>query len=228
LKQGTPPLSAAVQKQIIDMILKNDMKPGDRLPTESELCRRLNVSRGTVREAVKALISQNVLVVRQGSGTFISPRQGVSSDPLGLTFLKHDQQLALDLLDVRLMLEPNIAELAAIRATARELRIIEQQCNTVQELIEKEEPYQQADVEFHRRIAQASHNQVVSTLVPVIHSSATLNIDLTKNSLKGDTIRYHRALANAISSHDPYGARYAMILHLATNRQYLFPNEPTL
>jgi DNA-binding FadR family transcriptional regulator len=217
------PLSAAVQEQIIQFIIDNDLKPGDRLETEQALSRRLGVGRGTVREAIKGLVSRNVLIVRQGAGTFVSPRQGVPTDPLGLTFLKHDRQLALDLLDVRLMLEPEIAEMAAIHATAQQVRRIEGQCKRVQDLIEGEKPYQQSDVEFHRCIAEASHNQVVSTLIPVIHSSASLNIDLTRNELKQNTIRCHREIADAIRRRDPKSARYAMFLHLTANRQFLIP-----
>ncbi len=86
----TKPLSVAVEEQIIRIIKENELRPGDRLDTEMELSRRLGVGRGTVREAIKGLVSRNILVVRQGSGTFISPRPGVSDDPLGLTFAKED------------------------------------------------------------------------------------------------------------------------------------------
>lgn len=217
----TKPLSMTVEEQIIQIIKDNELRPGDRLDTEMELSRRLGVGRGTVREAIKGLVSRNILVVRQGSGTFVSPRQGVSDDPLGLTFAKQDRRLALDLLDVRLMLEPEMAAMAADRATDYELKRLEAQCAKVERFIRGERPYRQEDVEFHRCIAQASRNQVVGTLVPVIHSSASLNIDLTRNELKENTIRSHRELANAIRDRDPQRARYAMILHLAENRRYL-------
>ena len=215
------PLSMTVEEQIIQIIKDNELRPGDRLDTEMELSRRLGVGRGTVREAIKGLVSRNILVVRQGSGTFISPRPGVSDDPLGLTFAKQYRRLALDLLDVRLMLEPEMAAMAADRATDYELKRLEAQCAKVERFIRGERPYRQEDVEFHRCIAQASHNQVVGTLVPVIHSSASLNIDLTRNELKENTMRSHRELANAIRDRDPQRARYAMILHLAENRRYL-------
>ncbi|MFR1051645.1 MAG: FadR/GntR family transcriptional regulator [Lachnospirales bacterium] len=217
----TKPLSVTVEEQIIRIIKENELRPGDRLDTEMELSRRLGVGRGTVREAIKGLVSRNILVVRQGSGTFISPRPGVSDDPLGLTFAKQDRQLALDLLDVRLMLEPEMAAMAADRATDYELKRLEAQCAKVERFIRGERVYQQEDVELHRCIALASHNQVVGTLVPVIHSSASLNIDLTRNELKENTIRSHRELVNAIRGRDPQRARYAMILHLAENRRYL-------
>ena len=99
-------LSAAVAERIIQSLKENELQPGDRLDTEMERARRLGVGRGTVREAIKGLVSRNILVVRQGSGTFLAPRPGVADDPLGLTFAKQERRLALDLLDVRLILEP--------------------------------------------------------------------------------------------------------------------------
>ncbi|MCI8650721.1 MAG: FadR family transcriptional regulator [Anaerotruncus sp.] len=219
-KEKTP-LSARVEQQIITMIKENNMKPGDRIENEYDLARRLNVGRGTLREAIKALASRNVLLVRQGAGTFVAPMPGIPNDPLGLTFAKHDRRLALDLLEVRLILEPEIAAMAAACATEQEMKRIESQCDKAQRLIERGESYQQEDVEFHYRLAQASHNQVISTLVPIIHSSALLNIDLTRDELKEDTIRYHRELVRCVRARDAQGAKYAMILHLAENRRYL-------
>lgn len=220
------PLTATVEERIIQIIKEGDLRPGDRLENEHDLARRLGVGRGTVREAIKGLVSRNVLTVRQGSGTFVSHRHGVPNDPLGLTLLKQDRQLALELLEVRLILEPEIAALAATRATDGDLRRIVSQCDRVEKLILAEEEYQQEDVEFHRRIAQASRNRVTSTLVPVIHSSSSLNIDLTHNELRENTVRYHRALAEALRRRDPLGARYAMVQHLAENRRYILAPGP--
>ena len=215
------PLSASVEERIIQIIKETGMQPGDRLDTEKELAQRLGVGRNTVREAIKGLVSRNILVVRQGSGTFLAPRPGVPDDPLGLTFLPRDRQMAVDLLDVRLMLEPEIAALAAERAGEGDVKRLETQCDRVEKLIREERPYQEADVEFHRCVALASGNRVVATLVPVIHSSAVLNIDLTRNELRENTLRSHRELVEAIRRKDPRSARYAMIVHLAENRRHL-------
>ena len=67
---------------------------------------------------------------------------------------------------------------------------------------------------------------MTSTLVPVIHSSSSLNIDLTHNELRENTVRYHRALAEALRRRDPLGARYAMVQHLAENRRYILAPGP--
>ena len=104
-------------ERIIEYITANKMQPGQQLPTEAEFTTVLKVSRGTLRDAFKVLIARNILEARQGSGTFIAQNMGIPDDPLGLTFIYDDKLLAVDMLDVRMMLEPSIAALAAIHAT---------------------------------------------------------------------------------------------------------------
>ena len=82
--------------KIIDMIVENALKPGDRLPTELELLQYLNVGRSTVREAIKLLVSQNIIEVRRGSGTFVREQTGVMDDPLGFRFVQDKLKLGLD------------------------------------------------------------------------------------------------------------------------------------
>ena len=76
--------------RIIDYITSRQLKPGDKVPTEAEFLDRFAVSRGTLREAFKVLIARNILESRQGAGTFISEKQGIPDDPLGLTFIYDD------------------------------------------------------------------------------------------------------------------------------------------
>lgn len=176
-------LTRAVEKKIIKIIKENYMQPGDKLKNEYELAELLNVSRGTIREAIKSLISRNILEVRQGAGTFVSNKNGVPEDPLGLTFIsdiKEDKKVALDLLDIRLMLEPEIAALAAVKGTTKQIKTMLEQCKIVEELIKKGEDYREADILFHKRIAQCSGNRVIENLIPIINSSVSLTINLQK------------------------------------------------
>ena len=102
-------LSEKVSQDILEYIARNGLQPGDRLPNEYELAGMLQVGRSSVREAVKLLVSRNVLVVRQGAGTFVSQKRGITEDPLGLSRLDDKYKLALELFDVRLILEPVLA-----------------------------------------------------------------------------------------------------------------------
>ena len=99
------PLAQAAAEDIIEMIRTNHMKPGDRLENEYELAKKLNVGRSTVREAVKSLETRNILTIKRGAGTFISQNEGVAVDPLGISLMGKDEEIALELLDVRMILE---------------------------------------------------------------------------------------------------------------------------
>ena len=93
------------------------------------------------------------------------------------------------------------------------------QCEIVEQLIHADKEYAKQDVEYHKMIAEASGNQVIVNLIPIIHSSVLINIDLTNNELKEHTCRYHRMVAEAISRGDVQGARYAMMMHVNQNRE---------
>ena len=96
-KNGMP-LAQAAAEDIIEMIRTNHMKPGDRLENEYELAKKLNVGRSTVREAVKSLETRNILTIKRGAGTFISQNEGVAVDPLGISLMGKDEEMALELL----------------------------------------------------------------------------------------------------------------------------------
>ena len=109
-------LSEQAADQMIQYIQENGYGPGDKLPTEADLSRLLGVGRNTVREAVRVLASRNIVSVRQGSGTFVSEKQGLADDPFGFSFVEDRVQLTRDLMQIRVMLEPSIAALAAQNA----------------------------------------------------------------------------------------------------------------
>ena len=106
-------LTERIEDHLFQYILDERLAVGAKLPNEYELADRFGVSRGTIREAVKLLVSRGVLRVKHGSGTYVASLMPLKADPLGLDAIEDRIQLALDLTDVRLMLEPAIAELAA-------------------------------------------------------------------------------------------------------------------
>lgn len=201
---------------IIAYIVERKMQPGDKLPTESEFLDYLNVSRGTLREAFKILSARNILEVRQGSGTFISPEMGIPEDPLGLTMIYDDHSLALDLLEVRIMLEPAIAYAAAINITNSQLYELKQCHKKLIENIHANVSYEEEDKMFHRLIANACGNKVLANLSHILYNSIEKNIRLTMNSLKeSNTARYHDKIFNAIVNRDQRSAYHSMNTHLS-------------
>ncbi|WP_196604445.1 FadR/GntR family transcriptional regulator [Pectinatus haikarae] len=214
-------LSEITQQNIIQLIKTNALDAGDKLPTEYELADRLNVGRSTIREAVKALASRNILKIKQGAGTFVSSERGMIKDPLGLSLINDDVNLAFDMINVRLIFEPEMAALAATNATEDDCAAIGEACTVVEKLIENSNEYSTEDSAFHEAIARASGNKIIDRIVKVIHSSVQKNIFVTEDSLKNDTLIYHRQIFQAIKDNDIVGARCGMIMHLNNLRNFI-------
>lgn len=209
-------------EQIIDYITRNKMQPGQQLPTEAEFTSELNVSRGTLRDAFKVLIARNILEARQGSGTFIADNMGIPEDPLGLTFIYDDETLAIDMLDVRLMLEPTIAGLAAINATPEQRAQLQALTNTLEKHIGEGKAYADDDGKFHTLIATASGNRVISNLTYILFNSIYKNIALTMDVQKeNNTLFYHKKILGAILEGNANQATMYMNMHLYLLKDFM-------
>ena len=213
---------------LIEYIKSNDLKAGDKLSNEQVLGDELNVGRSTLREAVRALASRNVLEVRHGSGTYISDQTGVGEDPLGFTFISDTYKLTQDLFEVRFLIEPATAMVAAENRSAkqlRELRNIHQQCL---DLFEETGQFNiQLDIDFHSLIAEMSGNVAIHHLTPVIIQSISLyNHYYTSDEIILETLHHHGQILEAIAKKDGRGAHSAMLLHLAENRATLSRFKP--
>ncbi len=218
-------LSDKTQHDIINIIKEHNLKSGDKLPTEYELTEILQVGRSTVREAVKALASRNVLSIRQGAGTFISSAMGITEDPLGLSLLQDSTSLALDMINFRIIFEPQMAMLAAINATSKDYNRIDETCSLVEKLIKSGKEYSKEDSDFHEAIALASGNKIIMRIIKVIHLSVQKNIFVTEDSLSDATLIYHRQITEAIKNNDPTGAQCGMIMHLNALRNYIIHKQ---
>lgn len=212
------PLSSKLSEELLNYIRSENLKPGDRLPNESILAKKMGVGRSSIREAMKLLASRNIVTIRQGSGTYISQTPGMVDDPLGFSFIADKQKLAQDSLEVRFLLDPAIASLAAQNASEEDIALLRRLCQEVEDLVQLGQDHTQKDIEFHTAIALSSKNVVVPRLIPVINSAIPLLIELTGNTLKQETIDTHRALTDAIAAHNAAAAHDAMYLHLVYNR----------
>ena len=117
-------LPQKISEDIISLILEENLQPGDKLPNETILSERLNVGRSSIREAMKLLASRNIVTIRQGSGTYMASTPGMVEDPLGFTFIENKEKLVHDLLEVRILLEPSIAAMAASNADESDIKRI--------------------------------------------------------------------------------------------------------
>ena len=219
IEDSIRPLADQAADIIIQYIIDKDLQAGDRLPNEYELIELLHVGRSSVREAIKALASRNILEVRRGSGTYVCERCGVVEDPLGFMFVRDKLKLTQDLFEVRYILEPEIAAMAANRATQEDIEELEVLCAEMERQVRAGELHEAVDFEFHARIAKSSGNLALRNLLPIINQSIHLHIDPENFKLKDETIEVHWEITNAIKCHDAVGARDAMIVHMIYNRR---------
>lgn len=215
------PLPQVIADKIIDLIESKELLPGQKLPSEQELMRELNVGRGTIREAIKSLVSRNIVEIRRGVGTFVAEKTGVVEDPLGFSFIDNKNKLVKDSMDVRLLLEPSIAKWAARNATDSEILEIIELSHKIEMAILNDEDYSDLDVEFHTKIAISSRNLVVKNLIPILNMNIRSLIDVTHAVLKEHTILSHKKIANAIKERNEEMAEQLMREHIEINQNYL-------
>ncbi|MFF0743569.1 FadR/GntR family transcriptional regulator [Streptomyces sp. NPDC004111] len=211
-------------ERIKAMIVSGALRPGDRLPKESELAAELGLSRNSLREAVRALSLIRILDVRQGDGTYVT-----SLDPQllleAMNFVVdfHRDDTVLEFLTVRRILEPAATAMACERLTEEELDALDAQLEalgaepSMEELVE-------ADLEFHRAIVQGSGNSVLCSLLDGLSGPTTrarIWRGLTQEDAVGRTLREHRAILAALRDRDAEAARSWATVHIASVEQWL-------
>ena len=213
----TKTLAEQVADGIMNLIQETPYKAGDKLPTEKELCESTGAGRNTVREALKILASRNVLEIRQGAGTFVSEKQGIPDDPLGFSMVNDHVKLTRDLLQVRIMLEPQIAALAAQCAKEHEIKELEEILEEMEAAMKKREDYSELDTKFHTKIAQCTHNIVMENLLPVIGKGVAVFAREVAQTEYDRTWISHRKTFCYIRDHKPFEAEMEMQYHLLYN-----------
>lgn len=204
--------------ELLNYIRNHGYDVGDKLPNEYELASQLKVSRNTIREALRTLASRNILDIRQGAGTFISQKKGVADDPLGFSFMEDHRKLAEDLIQIRCIIEPQIAELAAQNATAEEIQILGEITDQVEEVIRQRQNFTEKDIQFHTQLAICSQNVVMSNLIPVICEGITVFSSVVMEQEYEQTIKSHREIYECVRDRRPADAHQAMVYHLLYNR----------
>lgn len=221
------PLVERTTESLVKFIINQDLEAGDKLPNEYNLAETLKVGRSTLREAVRSLVSRNILEVRQGSGTYVSTNPGIADDPLGFSFVEDTLKLTEDLFSLRHILEPEVAMLAAHNRTEEQVAYLEEIAEKIENTIEtKDQLHLELDVEFHAIIAKMSGNIAMDHLIPVINQSITLyNSYYTSEKSKAETLESHREIVQAIREGNPMQAKYSMQMHIANNQRQLVINR---
>lgn len=207
--------SQEVAARIKDLILSEKLKRGEKIPNELNLCGLFSVSRPTVREAIKSLVSAGILEIRRGKGTYVSMLPGLAEDPLGLDFVS-GPDLRISLLEARLIIEPGVARLATRNADAQDVERIARSIRDMEEIVHLEKVDVNPELAFHRSIAEATKNPVIMRLVPVIMDSIVKTYrDAPRTSEDHrHALQEHTAIFKAIAARDAEGAYGAMHDHL--------------
>jgi GntR family transcriptional repressor for pyruvate dehydrogenase complex len=211
------------------MLSSGELSPGQRLPVEKDLAAVMGVSRGSLREGVRALSTMGILEVRQGAGTFVSglePSALLSAMEFWVGLQEGDR--AGEVHAVRRALETEAAGVAAGRISEEDLDRASAILGLAEEAISAEptdhEAALKADVEFHRLIAEASGNRVLAALIETL-SGRTIRLRMwrSEHDAQGlrDTHREHLAVLNALRRRDPERARVRMAGHLYGVEDYV-------
>lgn len=213
-------LAQVIANHIRDRIIEGALGEGAKLPTESELIRTYSVSRSTIREAMKTLQAENIVEIRHGLGSYVASNTGITNDPLGLSFADQSR-LLLDLMEVRILMEPNIAAMAAQRRTNEEVTQLEHILHQMVEKHRNGKDYHNTDYQFHITVAQCTHNGVLARIFPVVFEAVERGYVQTAH-LEGSfsrAIDYHRRILDAIRDSNSEEARCLMQLHIEQTRQ---------
>ena len=213
----TSRLFEQIVQQVEESILKGQLKPGDQLPAERDLAQRFGVSRTAVREAVKTLREKGLVEAYSGRGTFVT--DGTSQairQSLDLMIRINQQEGSANLAELRLVLEPEIAGLAATRIEEQLLSSMREAVAVMDRNLHDPDAYVEADLDFHLALAEAAGNPLILSLldsiVGLLREQRSRIFDVDGGPERGQV--HHKCILATIEQRNPEAARAAMRAHL--------------
>jgi GntR family transcriptional regulator, transcriptional repressor for pyruvate dehydrogenase complex len=206
-----------IAEQIEQLIVSGKLRSGDRLPTERELAEQFQASRTAVREAMKTLAQKGLVDMRPGRGTIvIDGTSQAMRHSLGLMMRVGQVSGSDDLVEVREILEPEIAALAAARATPIHIAALQEAVKVMDASMHDADSYIAADNDFHRALATATRNTLilafVDSIVGLLSEQRKHIFSVSGGPERGQL--HHKHLLDAITRRDAAAARAAMQEHL--------------
>lgn len=206
-----------IAEQIEQLIVSGKLRSGDRLPTERELAEQFQASRTAVREAMKTLAQKGLVDMRPGRGTIvIDGTSQAMRHSLGLMMRVGQVGGSDDLVEVREILEPEIAALAAARARAADIATLQAAVKVMDASMNDADSYITADNDFHRALAAATRNTLilafVDSIVGLLSEQRKHIFTVSGGPERGQL--HHKHLLDAITARDSAAARAAMHAHL--------------
>ncbi|PKB67843.1 MAG: hypothetical protein BZY81_03680 [SAR202 cluster bacterium Io17-Chloro-G4] len=207
-----------IVQQFHSLIRQGVLQHGARLPSERMLAEQFNVSRSSVREAIRSLELQGLVVSRRGSGTFINTEAIESVVALLASTLSTGNETMKEIFEVRHLLEPQIAAVAATRADQDEVQRLADILEEQQQQLAQGETGVDADTAFHFALAAATHNSALVKVVSAVEDILRLSRDksLQEPGRAKRSLDSHRQILEKVRSGDAEGARTAMEYHLTS------------
>lgn len=213
-------ISEQISQQIKEQIISGELKPGDKLPSEHELCRMYQVSRTSVRQALANLSSLDLIETRFGDGSHVKePGSSVVMTPLiSHTYLS--EKSILELIELRQIMEPNVAYLACEKASKEDVERLKQIYRQMMEKQDDLKAFGRLDCDFHSEIALISQNSYLLKIYEII-ADVLLNAFADIVSKRGNEagLKYHKQIVEAFATGDAARARDVMNEHMTDLRQ---------
>jgi GntR family transcriptional repressor for pyruvate dehydrogenase complex len=197
------------------LISEGTLAPGSRLPAEREMALRLKVSRGSLRQALKTLVVMGVVSQRVGDGTYLNgAAPGILTEPMEFLILlegiSHEE-----LMDARLIVEPELAARAAARATEQSCAELRDSVKRMEQTNGRHAALIEEDLRFHRTIFQMADNRVCNVMFSIVHQSLHSLMEITSRMVgRNHTAKLHSRIYQAIRKGDSDEARSRMFIHL--------------
>lgn len=222
-------VSEQVATRLIELIQEGELQPGEKLPSERELAARLEVSRPSLREALRALSMMNIIEIRPGDGTYITSLEPeLLIRPLEFILSLQDDTL-LFLFEARRIIEVGCAGLAAQRISDDELDRAEELVERAREVVDDPIEFLKTDLELHDIIVEATRNPLLQQLMASISQLqlASRERTVTVSGMRDRTIEDHAAIVKALRGRNPKASERAMLQHLTHAEQALLASQDT-
>lgn len=209
-------ITELVVQRIKDLLERGELKGGSRLPPERELAEMLGISRPSLRTALKALSVMGIIRAKPGAGTFIAEAiPEIFLEPMHFMTLINNTELT-EVFEARLIVEAALAELAAERATEKDLQRMTEELDAMRAAMNDPEAFLQHDMRFHQAIARAAGNHVMSGMMDTLAQMLYQMRRQTIARARGleEALDWHEKIFNALRRHDGKSARRLMMDHL--------------
>ncbi|MBL8210677.1 MAG: FadR family transcriptional regulator [Bryobacterales bacterium] len=212
---------------MVSWIREGSFRPGDRLPSQNDLIRKLGVSRTGIREALQMMAAMQLIDIRPGMGCFVrraSPDTIINPDLLAILL---EKEAVLQVIETRRIVEAGTAALAADRAAAEDFWLMEDILTRIDRQIQKQQSVAADAAQFHYAIASATHNAVLAKLVqsfvPLMTRAGSLMEARApdRDAFQRHELQSHRQLLEVLRSRDPDAARIAILSHIGDSQNLI-------